>query len=106
MKTESLQKAIMWMLLSTAWLICNLERQEPLCNGKVIVSTNPFVVIRSLYVKPGILLEKNVSHRICGCISFFILFIPQGTIILGLLSISTCELKYYETPDSCIILHH
>lgn len=25
---------------------------------------------------------------------------------MGLLSISTCELKYYETLDSCIILHH
>lgn len=105
MKRESLKKAIVWVLLSTPWFICNLDRQ-PLCNWTVIVSINPFVIVRSLYVKPGILLEKAVSHHICDCISFFILFIPQGTIILGLLSISTCELKYYETLDSCIILHH
>ena len=42
----------------------------------------------------GILLEKTVS-RICDWFSFFILFMPQGTIILGLLSISTCEMKNY-----------
>lgn len=40
LKREPLKKAVMWVFLSTAWLVCNLDR-EPLVNWKVIVSINP-----------------------------------------------------------------
>ena len=77
MKRESLKKAVMWVLLSTGWLVCNLDGQPP-CNWKIIVSINPFIIIRSLYVKSWNTARKNCKSYFWLVFIFYFVYTSRN----------------------------